>query len=54
MEINWIYCGDHLAIYTNTESLPYTSEVNIMLNASYISIKIKKIFNVFALEGGFQ
>lgn len=31
MKVNWKYCGDQLALYTNTESLCFTSENNTML-----------------------
>ena len=39
MNVNWTYCGDHLAIYTYIDSLCYTPETNIMLYVNYISIK---------------
>ena len=29
-DINWTYCGDHFAIYTNVESLCRTPETNTM------------------------
>ena len=38
MNINWTYCGDHFAVYTNIE-LSCTPEINIMLYVNYISIK---------------
>lgn len=38
-DINWTYCGDHVAIYTNVESLCRTPETNKMLHINYSSIK---------------
>ena len=29
--VNWIYCGDHIAIYTNIDSLCFTPKSNTML-----------------------
>ena len=34
------YCGDHIAVYTNTRSLACTPEPNIMLYVNYTLIKI--------------
>ena len=36
---NYIYCHDNFAIYTNIESLCYTSETNTMLFVNCILIK---------------
>ena len=36
---NQTFCGDHFAVYPNTESLCCTPETNIMLYANYTSIK---------------
>lgn len=33
------YCGNHFTIFTNTESLCYIPETNIILYVSCISIK---------------
>lgn len=30
MNIYWTYCSDHFVISTNTESLPYTPETNVI------------------------
>lgn len=30
-DVNWIYCSDHFAVYTNIISLCYIPETNIML-----------------------
>lgn len=35
--VNWAYCGDHYAVYTDIKSLYYTSETNILLYISYTS-----------------
>ena len=39
MDVNQTYCGDHIAVYTNTESLGCTPEANIMLYVNYTLIK---------------
>ena len=39
MDVNQTYCGDHIAVYTNTESLCCTPEANIMLYVNYTLIK---------------
>ena len=39
MDVNQTYCGDHIAVYTNTESLCCTPEANIMLHVNYTLIK---------------
>ena len=31
MDVNWIYCGGHLAVYTNIKSLCFAPATNIML-----------------------
>lgn len=31
MNVNWTYCGDHFATYTDIKSLQCTPETNIML-----------------------
>ena len=36
---NWTYCGDHVKIYANIESLCCTPETNIMLYVNYTSIR---------------
>ena len=41
MDVNWIYCGDHFAINTYTESLCCTPETNIILDINYISTTTK-------------
>lgn len=35
MDVNYIYCNDHFTIYTNTESLYSTPEINIILFAVF-------------------
>ena len=53
MDVNWTYCADHFAIYTNTESLYYIPEMNKMLYTLlyYIVIihYIKYYFNYFII-----
>ena len=39
MYVNQTWCGDHIAIYTNIESLCCTPETNITLYVNYISTK---------------
>ena len=39
MHVNWTYCADHFAIYTNIESLCCTPEINKMLYVEYTSVK---------------
>ena len=39
MDVNWIYCSDHFAIYIERESLCCTPETNIMLYINYTLIK---------------
>ena len=34
------YCGDHFAMYTNTESLCCTPEINI--SQVYVNLKLKR------------
>lgn len=38
-DVNWTYCGDHFATYTNMESLHSIPETNIIPQVNYISIK---------------
>ena len=38
-DVNETYCGDHFTIYTNTKSLRYIPETNIMLYVNYTSVK---------------
>ena len=38
MNVNWTYCGDHFAVYTNSESLYCTPETNMVLYVNHISI----------------
>lgn len=45
MDVKYIYCGDHFAIYTNTKSLWSTPESNIML-----PVKISKFKNAFSVN----
>ena len=35
--VNWTYCGDYFAVYTDIKSLYYTPETNILLYISYTS-----------------
>ena len=39
LNVNWTYCGDHTAVYTNTESLHCTPAMNIMLGQLYLNKK---------------
>ena len=41
MNVNWTYCGNHLAIGTFIESLCRAPERNIVLCVNYILIKRK-------------
>ena len=41
MDINWTYCGDHFAIYTNIKSLCCTPETKICY-VNYTSMKKKE------------
>ena len=43
VNINGTYCGVNFAIYTNTKSLYYVSETNIMLHVNYYSIFKKNV-----------
>lgn len=43
MGVKEIYCGGHLAIYTNIGSLCYTSETDIILYVNYSTKKKKKL-----------
>ena len=38
MDVNYIYCGDHLKIYTNKE-LHCTFQANVIVYVSYTSIE---------------
>lgn len=44
IDVNLTYCGDHITIYTNMESLCCILETNIMLYINYISINKKALF----------
>ena len=41
LNVNRTYCGDRTAVYTNTESLHCTPEMNIMLRQLYLNKKKK-------------
>ena len=54
IDANQTYCGGHIAIHTNIKSIFCTSETNIMLYVSEISIKVKRIeiCRTSAITGG--
>ena len=39
MDVNQIYCGNHLIMYTYIKSLSYTPKTNTVLYVNYISVK---------------
>ena len=39
MDVTWIYCGDHLATYTNIESLCCALKTDVMsIYVNYVTI----------------
>ena len=51
-DVSQIYCGDHLAIHTNTKSLCCTLETNIMLCLLYLKGKNEKAKTFLIKETG--
>lgn len=47
MDVNQAYCGDHVIIYTNIESLCCAPGIHIMLYVHYTSSEKKNCLNCF-------
>ena len=54
MDVNYTCSGDHFAIYTNTKSLCFIPETNIILCINYISPPKPPLFPVFYFFFGYQ
>lgn len=52
--IDWIYYGDHFAVYTSIESLHCTPETNIILCQLYLDFKRSKRLTTPNVDGGVQ
>ena len=46
-DLNYTHCGDHFAIYTNTESFCCTPETNIMSHVDHTLLFCRQRISIF-------